>query len=609
MKKPTSESGASNEQQVGTASQGTRREHLANLAKAGGLVLAGIGAEQKAEAHDAEELKKKRLEYDPNFSAFSYQIRVKFKSDFIPINSKMTRFIEDFIHSNNQVLEAIGMGKSSAKETTRGISFIPGIELQRALLRQWEILKVVLSLKEEFSPQNLNYALAYLLPQYLADFGIIVKPQSILQRDTLKGIVLNTHLTVGFSKVKSMTKDVNVVRGKRVENDVITSEPLSEYPQQKFYGSIGFAYGGEHFLGNILIHDSAMQQIPSKISQLKKNAEVFRSLQLNDKISKMEKSNDPRVEATFHAIYEITNKIPLDEMIKKEIGRTRIHEAGHVYFENNFVNRFPPPKSNRLSDLNIFGANLGTHSEICAMLTEMQDESYRGASLLKVLQYLNHPENYDFIHPQAADWIIRRLINLLKSDPEKYGIVVDPDLKVSVDNQILVQIPKLLDNPRLFGELLTLVTDIHERNLKQDFSANYYRYMKLPVPMDLPNTPLVEPEYELPKRFRWKEVGIGMGVAAGLTAGGIALRRHQKRKELVRLEERLPKILKGTGGKKYDTRSVIKDLQFGVSEKEADLPSRQKAIQELRRLKLNDIADYLEKVFGLGKKEKADGQK
>lgn len=590
----------------------TRRRHLAELAGAGTALLSTASkAEQPLESRDAAELKSQRLENDPHFTKFSDE-EVIFPEKPQPLDIKARNFIEKFIPLQNQALDALGMRAVGGRDITVGLQVNIAANTEQIFARQWELLRDFLNISGNYSLTDFNYALAYLLPPFLAKYGIFVKGSLTQLADNGPGIILKDYMSVGFFKIDSVSRGEAEVLGKRFTRDVVSINKLNNFPEQAYLQNFDMGFGGEHLYQNAVLLNYLKRKGIADLSNAKRKAEQYKNIPLQEVMRRIADTGDPKARATFYAHNKILNDHPIEVLVESDFQRTIDHETGHVYFSKTFLKLFSAPKTDQTKDSYIFAANSSVHNEITAVLIEFQNRKTRPISLLGQIEILNQPKNYDFVHPQAADWLIGRFINIIKSHPKKYGFAIDSSIAVAVENQIMVQIPALLARPELFDEILEKTIKIHEDNMGQDFSAKYYQFRKLPVPPDLPNTQLVEADVKKEIEFPWVETGVVVSAAGSLTAAAILRNRLKQRRQMVEAEESLRKELRGIRGQKIDAKKLISDLQLGVKGSVNEL-ARQNALARLFELgkqnnKIAGAAGFLDRRLTKKKKNEAERQ-
>ncbi len=173
-----------------------------------------------------------------------------------------------------------------------------------------------------------------------------------------------------------------------------------------------------------------------------------------------------------------------EENAKKVIDR---HEAGHLLDAHDpeeklvraTLGRLPPV----FSEYQAVMFNLFVHAEINGILSELE----HGPALPALAEFSQLLEGGavqgdrlltgESPHWIAAQWIYQKMIEFIEGSrrggPERFGITVNKESRVSREDQIKLQLVKLADSDRgkEFVKLIQAIRKEHERNYAQKFSS------------------------------------------------------------------------------------------------------------------------------------------
>lgn len=364
--------------------------------------------------------------------------------------------------------------------------------------------------------------------------------------------------------------------------------------------------------GNVILSPFNRQASSEQLRLGKREAQKNSGLTYEQGLARISNSSNPRQTANFFARDKIFNSYSSEQLVNQFIDKDTTHESGHLYFSFKFLNFFKPQLTNTTKDFHRHVANFSVHDEITAILVELRYFDEHATSLLFLLQALDENSNLDFAHRKAGNWVLERIINLSKIHRKKLGLTINQNSDVSLENQIILQLPEIFKKQATFNDLIEQAIDVHKKNIQQDFSAQYFQYQGLPIPSDLSNTPLVEPEP--PKEFPVTETAIGVGAVAGLGTGAALAYKYDQRRKLAAAEDRLPKLLRDAKIPKNKIRDITDGLQFGKKGKGLNAQARANALAELARLaesnpSLGGAAGFLRRKLGEKEKKKNDGKK
>ncbi len=536
-------------------SKGYRREFLKTATGVAGGLLVGEqmtgaqGQEKNIGVQNAQELKRQRLEYDPYFTEIVIN-KIDFPAQPKPLTEEVRDFIKKTIELQNGLALALPIrGRAGSGTKIETFGFKPA-QLDTVPVEFWNLFKDKFNFKGSYSRQDVNYALAYELPDYLAQYGIFVHPFTLTYSDQ-KG-ALNLTCLVSFHKIMDKQSEFVSVWGEEIKRDVFSIIPLDLGTRQEAYESFDPRWQSRTNFQNIFFTDPDKTEEQKDKDSLSQLENAFSNLNESQYLKTVASSVDQRQMAATMAAKKILNHYPKERLMVRR-DTLLSHETGHLYHYKK-LQEFAitkPPTVSEDKEYSIHEANSKTHDEIDAMLTEYKLSKFKENALMGHLGYLASGVQQDFAHDTAANWCIDRFINIIKGNPSNYAITIDSKSPVSVDNQIILNLPNLFSNPHLFETLADKAMEVHKKNYAQDFSAAYFAYQGRPIPVDLPNIPLVETQNQLPKQFPWGDVAVGAGAVTALGGVTYGLKKLYDRKKKVAKETAMLQGMTKTERKKY----------------------------------------------------------
>ncbi len=579
---------------------GNKKPQIERLGLESAIGASLLSERAEAQSFDVEKMKR-TLQNDP-FYFEGHEEEINFETDD-KITPEIQNFVKQLISLQNRIFDVAITNKPSINSLDKKGSFNINMTALESLCKEiFTLITRQMQINLSFSRDNYNYLFLYELPKYLSKFGIVIYDTIFRIDDGTANGLGSAYPFALFFGVEGKRIESADGWNRTIETPVLNVRPVPEFGEQKSSQFVGV--NNQFANGNVMLLNRS-DEITA--SQREKNKALFENLLKSDESSYLDlvrQSNDPITQATLLASAQILKRNGgVDFIFSDATDRIKLHEIGHMIFnrDSKDLSKHKAPTTKGEFLINPLNLNVQIHREIGAILYEMKKVKNKDKVFLLFLKFirsgvLKGRVFQDFEHDEAVNWVFDRMVNLIKRDPFKYGMEIDFESPVSHENQIIMQLAKISANPKWVEELVDEIHEIHLQNLQQGFLAKYYRSQDLPMPAGVVDKPIVETVYEVKKPFPVVEIGVGALAVGGMVAGGIALNKWGVRKELVRLEERLPDLIRKRVHKKYNVNELVNNLQFGASKENLDLQRRQGAIAELRRIKVDEkIIAYLEK--------------
>ena len=381
-------------------------------------------------------------------------IKRKIVFDQKPINAEMKEFV--LFSFNELYLHYVKLGALGSQKIYKNEE---EAEKERERIyndfqKRFPFLKL-----PKYSRYNYFYFLTNILPEVLAPYGVYCGLTYYGPWDK-QGNFTTSDMTVSFYKIEKIERNRQFnFWGDNIFSDVIyISSKLKVAGQEIKPHPIASQHMGgmTHFMNIIIYLDGAEIEIPpggkkASDSDYKKMVEcgekiLWQQLDIADNLN--------RVEAL--AAYRMILKTNNCEFLISDVTEMLVcHELGHLI---DFINKNPvayqdEPVFDNINDYQNFFNKLISRAEVNSTLT-----SLRGPKKIQALYALLERSEtlingYSKEHKTAEDWILKRIIDYIETNPNKYGFFIDNSVHWDTRVQIYFQFSSLLDFPDEFDNI------------------------------------------------------------------------------------------------------------------------------------------------------------
>ena len=149
------------------------------------------------------------------------------------------------------------------------------------------------------------------------------------------------------------------------------------------------------------------------------------------------------------------------------------HEAGHVaYHQSGKTDRFRPAVTQSAKEVIRAKINSAVHDELVANIAELRGSRNKLSSLHYTLSLSTQDTAADPQYALSARWLVQTMIEQIKTNPDHFGINQSTAGGLSVEEQIVLALPKLCDHTVLLNELMDAVKARYDVEcMELDFGA------------------------------------------------------------------------------------------------------------------------------------------
>ena len=456
-------------------------------------------------------------------------------------------------------------------------------KLQQAIERRrqalWPLFQKLLGKKDEYSLTKYYEVIAFDIPQLLVQYGIVVTPAPhVISDKETDALILNLEKYAFYASDhvertqvtqygKSFERDIVTVRGPLLDplhpelgTDNKDKSAMFESYQTVFWDKEYFEERTE------AIHKQFKElaaQVPANTDE-----QIFTAIQTGAEQD--------------HLVSGVVLGRILRSLLKKGNFRERhhnavlAHETRHSFDKRYKV--FPSAllgeKTNLGSDFLRQKINSGVHKEINGELGALRCSPDKEFTVLQMVAEGSQDPEHDY----ATQWIREQLFEELVKNGKDYGVTITAQSPLTPRNQVLLALPRLLEQPQVLERLADTLFLVHEKQYGRDLSRISMRSKT--------DTRTVSPTERI------FEIGLGTTLVAG--ASLLAIREIVRRRNLNLLELQLRTVLPKT----KDLERLINDLQLLTARKKVDHVKRRAAIKELERRgrKNKNIEVVVEKI-------------
>lgn len=347
-------------------------------------------------------------------------------------------------------------------------------QLKRAL---WNDLKTILPSLPPYSTEQFQRVMTNDVPRLFAPYGVFVKPCPLFIFDRSDNSITEADLALGFYEVDHVESSNTDRWGKHQREDVVIIKKPADLPGQDLVNK-HFAQGvGQTFYQNIIIfNDHVAGQLEIK-RKVKTNApedqeHVDGMLQVLERTPSAQRTKAALAISCLKmsSYYEGTHLTPA-----VYITHTVAHESSHLFDQTDptFLAAHTPRTFKKASEEIAQQANLETHEEIDGLLGELRYSAQKVFTLDTMIARKVLTEVQDYGHDTAARWVYDTLVDLAKENPQRYGFRLNDKSPLIAEQQIILQVPSLVDRPDHVDALAEEIMKHHRKNLNEDFSAPY----------------------------------------------------------------------------------------------------------------------------------------
>jgi hypothetical protein len=345
----------------------------------------------------------------------------------------------------------------------------------------WEKLKSIFPelANKEFSDETFFNALATELPTFLAQYGIFSKTFFLNLSMSAVGTKPAFRLkeaVVSFFEISKVEHDRVSQWGREMNRDLVHLRSAL-HMDGKAITDANSAVSAQVAYGNIILFTPAIEnEFREKAKDLKPLADQIHDFSSRGGLANFGQKNleltnlyNDAIQLSMVKIFE-RMRTPTLEEYKGEI---IVHETRHLFdLEEgvaekmlSFWKNAGPTNTDNTS------SNQFLHMEINPHIAQLKYSPNRTYALWRLLRNTRDEAKSTISSEKFGVWIVGHIVGLISENPEKYGIKISKERRVSQFNQILSRLDALLDKPETFDSLLDHLINYHKQNLNEDIAG------------------------------------------------------------------------------------------------------------------------------------------
>lgn len=488
---------------------------------------------------------------------------------------EISAFQKDLIEDSDFVSDDLNRPKFIEKSVAHE-------EITKRKIELWGKLKNYIPELEEYSEKNYCQFLVYDLPRFLAPYRVFVKslfnPVMYLEENSFE----SAEALVGFHEIDRVESNNVDQWNKKIKQDIIYLKGDLKLDNRNVNAMNFASVAGQAYYQNVLIYEPILEK--DFLNTKKTILDFFQSIEKKstnneDLYSVLEQAQDQRETAVALATLKATLIFKnLEVRIEDLKDNIIVHETRHVIDgqDETFKKRFKPKIYDRPTDYLAHMGNLGTHEEINGLLGELRYSKNKFFAMMNVLS--GEGNKQDFFHDLAADYVLEKVINVILENPDYYNFKIDKQSHVSLGNQIIFQLPELINKQNLIEEISEKIMEAHLKSYEEDFSQKFLKMFNVKK----------DDKIKLPL----KTIGKVASASILVGAGALLIREYSRRRNINEIESN---IRISFADDQKQAQKIIDNLQLKIKSDRIDESKRQDAFRKL--VKLSKTNANLEKTL------------
>lgn len=551
----------------------TRRDFL----KKSALTTLGLGLLAKeVEAKESIEFTN-----DPDIRIFDSKTeKVDYKQEFKELTEKEKELLLEIAQFQLEFFSKLdsysgGLEPNKIHESQKTFD---SKEIQKAKIDFWQRLKKYYPNLENYSEENYNQFLIHDISREFAKNKIFVKPIYYPVIDTTNNKFDASEIMLSFYEISGVQSDSVHEWGKDIQRDIVKvkgqfkldGQPISPMKPSYTYGQC--------FFQNIFVYEPAFADAMSQIHDKKDEWDRLGASSISEEemLKFLAGSDKQDQDALAYSALKILSSLG-NANERDLLQNTLAHETRHLLDlqTEKYKNQFRLNKTKEAAKYLLEQANYSAHEEINGLLGELRYADNKTISLGNLIGFAKEGIQMDFFHDKAAEWVLNTFIKVIQENPETYGINISKENKISVKNQILIQLSKFIEHPDGLNRLCEETMRVHETNYNENLSQDYFEQMGISV----------KSKNRIVLENICRNISMGAFAAIGVAAGIYLFKEISRRKYFGEIGSMLKKELNEQPGRKVE--KIINDLQ--INEGKFDKTKRQKAVSQALNLLNNEL--------------------